>query len=114
MCDDFVESSVKIMLEKNPYFYSYNGELYMKGIGAGGSDSRVHREYEIIVNSDSEVQFNTVNYCINPDNVIIEYDEARKSEYIQERIPNRFIKTDNGWRAVEIDGFFGDKSSLSD
>lgn len=110
ICDVFTESSVRQMLDNMPFFINYNNELHQQSIGISRDTTIVHTEYEIVKNDDTEVEFDTVNYCVELDSGIKEYDESKRDEYIIKRLPNRFIKADDGFRAIEIAGFYGDIS----
>lgn len=111
LCEVFAEEYVPQMTVY-PFFLSYNGGVWLQSIGISIDTSIIHTEYEIIENTPSAVEFDTVHYCIGENDTAAEYDETKKDEYVQKRLCNRFVMTENGWRAVEIAGFYGDRSSL--
>lgn len=111
LCGVFAEEYIPQMTVY-PFFLSYNGGVWLQSIGISIDTSIIHTEYEIIENTSSAVEFDTVHYCLGENDTAAEYDETKKDEYIQKRLRNRFVMTENGWRAVEVAGFFGDRSSL--
>ncbi len=111
LCGVFAEKYVPQMTVY-PFFLSYNGGVWLQSIGISIDTSIIHTEYEIIENTPSAVEFDTVHYCLGENDTAAEYDETKKNEYIQKRLRNRFVMMENGWRAVEVAGFFGDRSSL--
>ena len=113
LCGVFAEEYIPKMTVY-PFFCSYNGGVWLQSIGISKDTSIIHTEYNIVENTSSAVEFDTVHYCIGENDMAADYDETKKNEYVQKTLCNRFVMTEDGWRAVEVAGFFGDRSSLGE
>lgn len=87
---------------------SYNGELWIYPATYGAQDGIVYYEYEIVKNTDTEVEFNEIRYSSWGANfAYYEYYPWLKDLYGTSKYRNRFVKTDEGWRAEEVATMFG-------
>lgn len=98
----FVKETIEPMIK--PYIRSYDGRVWLAGASISKNTSIISTEYAIIKDTDDELVFDTIHYCYgyNEDGTI-------KDGYVKEYIRNRFIKTSEGWRVVDLAGFFGDR-----
>lgn len=78
-------------------FYRYGDYLYARISDRGGDMSVVHREYELAQKNDTEIVIRTVFYCT--DGSDLTFDPEKKDEYEKDFAENRFVLTENGWRA---------------
>lgn len=110
----FTEESVNKMLRETfTGFYVYNGGLWI--IGGSRSGGIWHSEIEPIKETDTEVEFNLI--CYAPEGGWInaycqdsegkwkntEFDPEKRDIYKSGKIRNRFVKTEEGWRAEEVE-----------
>ena len=98
----FSESLLSTMLNRLNVFYSYNGELWYAGISMGGNAGEIHREYELISRTDTEVKFRRTTFSVDIGEPITEYDSAKRDEYIQDSVDYSFVLTNDGWKAEEF------------
>lgn len=95
----FSDTLLSVMMEKSDVFYSYNGELWYAGVSAGGNSGEVHREYELISRSDTEVIFKRIMFSVPIGEEVTDYVPEKRDEYIQTYVEFRFVLTDDGWKA---------------
>ncbi|MCM1298035.1 MAG: hypothetical protein NC203_07445 [Firmicutes bacterium] len=118
----FTEEAVnKMLYETYPFTYSYNDGLWVSYVSSGGGIW--HSEVEPITATDTEVEFNLIcyapeggwqnAYCQDPDGTWhnTEFDPKKRDIYKKAVIRNRFVKTEDGWRAEELEVL--GKSSLN-
>lgn len=98
----FSESLLSTMLKRLNVYYSYNGELWYSEISMGGNAGEIHREYEFISRTDTEVRFRRTTFSAGIGEPITEYDSEKRDEYIQESVDYCFVLTDDSWKAVEF------------
>ncbi len=123
-CDVFTQDSVnKMLYETYPYYYAYNDELWVK-IGSR-TGAIWHSELETIKQTDTEVEFNLI--CYAPEGGWsdayyrdaegewrqTEFDPEKRDVYKSGKIRNRFVKTEEGWKAEEIE-IMGGSSLIGD
>lgn len=101
-CSVFTQETVDSILSRCPFFYSYNGEMWFIGTSAGGNIGEVFQEYELINQTDTELEFKRISYSVDIGEPITDYDPAKKDEYNKTEVNFRFVKTENGWRAAEF------------
>ncbi len=97
----FTENSADTMLRDHNFIISYNDGLWRLGISTGSDQSWVHTEFEVVINSDEEVEFNEIHYC-DRNSDTPSYNESEKGSLVTKTYVDRFVKTDNGWRAEKI------------
>lgn len=83
-------------------FVCYNKELWFSSGAMTGDISVVHCEYELITNSESEVFFKQISYCVKSGEEPLVYDPEKKDEYRTYPLEYKFVMTENGWRADEF------------
>lgn len=98
----FTEAILDTMLSRGDVFYPYNGELWYAGVSAGGNGGEVHREYELISRTDTEVRFRRIMFSVGIGEPVTEYSAEKRGEYIQTSVDFRFVLTDDGWKADEF------------
>ena len=104
--DVFTEEWALTLLNQHPYtFRRYGDELYYQGIAAGGDISLVHTEYELVKQTEDEIEFLSVGYHVKPGEPPV-YDPALKDTYERKYIRYRFVKTGDGWRIAYSDTFY--------
>lgn len=101
-CSAFTRETADIILSRYLFFYSYNGEMWFIGTSAGGNVGEIFQEYELINQTDTELEFKRISYSVAIGEPIIEYDPAKKDEYEKTEIEFRFVKTADGWRAEKF------------
>lgn len=85
-----------------------DGELWIYPATYGAQEGTVYYEYEIVKNTDTEVEFNEIRYSSWGANFVqYEYYPWLKELYGTSKYRNRFVKTDEGWRAEEVATMFG-------
>lgn len=85
-----------------------DGELWVYPATYGVQEGTVYYEYEIVKNTDTEVEFNEIRYSSWGANFAhYEYYPWLKELYGTSKYRNRFVKTDEGWRAEEVAAVFG-------
>lgn len=118
------DSADDLIRESRSNFYNYNGELYCteeREIKEMELYGLVYTDYEIILNEDSEVIFNTVCYFDYADaeklNRDEHFDPAEKDTYINQEgqrfigtYANRLTKSNGIWKAENICTNFGDET----
>ena len=104
--DVFTEEWALTLLNQHPYtFRRYGGELYYQGTAAGGDISLVHTEYELVKQTEDEIEFLSVGYHVKNGEPPV-YDPALKDTYERKYIRYRFVKTGDGWRIAYSDTFY--------
>lgn len=98
----FTKETADIILSRYPVFYSYHGELWYAPASAGGNVGEVFQEYELINQTDTELEFKRISYSVAIGEPLTDYDPAKKDEYNKEEVKFRFVKTEDGWRAAEF------------
>ncbi len=98
----FTKETADIILSRYPVFYSYHGELWYAPASAGGNVGEVFQEYELINQTDTELEFKRISYSVAIGEPITEYDPAKKDEYEKSEVEFRFVKTADGWRAEKF------------
>ncbi len=85
------------LLNKYKLFYLYNDEVYVAGYTINPDIRVVLREYEVLSQTDTEAIIRETRYYVEGGYPI--YEPEKKDEYGTYHIDNRFILTENGWRA---------------
>lgn len=98
----FTKETADIILSRYPVFYSYRGELWYAPASAGGNVGEVFQEYELINQTDTELEFKRISYSVAIGEPITEYDPTKKDEYEKTEVEFRFVKTADGWRAEKF------------
>lgn len=98
----FTKETADIILSRYPVFYSYNDELWYAPASAGGNIGEVFQEYELVNQTDTELEFKRISYSIAIGEPLTDYDPAKKDEYEKTEVEFRFIKTVDGWRAEKF------------
>ncbi|MCM1298006.1 MAG: hypothetical protein NC203_07865 [Firmicutes bacterium] len=113
-CEIFTEDSVnKMLFETFPFYHVYNDELWVKYVSFGGGIW--HSEIEYVKETDTEVEFDLI--CYAPEGgwsdssyqdpkgewKTTEFEPEKRNIYKSAKIKNHFIKTEDGWRAQEIE-----------
>lgn len=95
----FSDSLLSVMIERGDVFYAYNNELWYLGVSGGGNPGEVHREYELISQSDTEVMFKRIMFSVPIGEEVTDYVPEKRNEYIQTSVDFHFVLTDDGWKA---------------
>lgn len=94
----YTEEAVKEMLKNSPFYVFYNGEVWVTLI-TSSSVNLVGTELELTKQTDTEIEFQSILYqgitTHTPHNGEVENPEVYKFN-------NKFVKTEKGWRVVEI------------
>lgn len=98
----FTKETADIILSAHSAFYSYGGELWYKSISAGGDMGEIFQEYELINQTDTELEFKRISYSVAIGEPITDYDPSKKDEYEKSEVEFRFVKTADGWRAEKF------------
>lgn len=98
----FTKETADIILSAHSAFYSYDRELWYKSISAGGNAGEIFQEYELINQTDTELEFKRISYSVAIGEPITDYDPAKKEEYEKSEVEFRFVKTEDGWRAEKF------------
>lgn len=101
-CSVFTQETADIILSRYPFFYSYNGEMWFMSTSTGGNIGEVFQEYELINQTDTELEFRRISYSVAIGEPITDYDPAKKDEYEKTEVEFRFVKTESGWRAEKF------------
>ena len=102
----FTKSALDRIFSWYPCFASYNGELWFVSAAMTGDITVVHREYELITNTESEILFREIEYCIEVGEPFV-YDQDKKEEYNTYTLDYKFVMTENGWRVDEFPIYSG-------
>lgn len=101
-CSVFTQETADIIFSRYPFFYSYNGEMWFIGTSAGGNVGEVFQEYELMSQTDAELEFKRISYSVPIGEPLTDYDPAKKDEYQKTEVEFRFVKTSDGWRAEKF------------
>ncbi|MCM1298881.1 MAG: hypothetical protein NC228_04880, partial [[Eubacterium] siraeum] len=96
--DVYTEEAVEEMVKKYPWYVFYNGEIWTQGL-SGVIGPAVGAELELVSQTDTEIEFRSVVYQDLPNNTTHYRGEGEPQVY---KFNNKFVKTEKGWRAVEI------------
>ncbi len=96
----FTKSALDRVFFRYTCFASYNDELWFASAAMTGNITIAHREYELITNTESEILFREIEYCVKQGEAV-EYDPDKKDEYDIYTLDYKFVMTENGWRADE-------------
>lgn len=110
----FTESLVEEALNLYPYFYEYDGVLWVSYV-SNEDKSITHIEYELVSQSNTEAVLRRyVRYIGTADgDYIPEYDPELKGGYIVKDFDCVFILTENGFRAEKFfELFCSDKDGI--
>ncbi len=100
LCEVFTEETAEKAIDHHPGFYEYNDELWVIW-GAAGSDlSVVWVEYELINQTDTELEFKGIRFHSEADQ---DYDPDLRDEYTRDYVDYKFVLTENGWRVEKFD-----------
>lgn len=99
LCEVFTEETAEKVIDHYPGFYEYNDELWVIW-GAAGSDLSVVRvEYELINQTDTELEFKGIRFHNEADQ---DYDPDLRDEYTRDYVDFKFVLTENGWRVEKF------------
>ena len=94
----YTEGAIEKMLELYPQYVFYNGEIWSRGTSSVIGPV-VGAELKLTKQTDTEIEFQSILY----DGVTTRTSHKGQVENPNEyRYTNRFVKTEEGWRAVEI------------
>ena len=94
----YTDDAIEKMLELYPWYVFYNGEIWSQGL-SGVFMPAVGAELKLTKQTDTEIEFQSILY----DGVTVHVPHKGEVENPNEyRYTNRFVKTEEGWRAVEI------------
>lgn len=94
----YTDDAIEKMLELYPWYVFYNGEIWNQGL-SGVVMPAVGAELKLTKQTDTEIEFQSILY----DGVTVHVPHKDEVENPNEyRYTNRFVKTEEGWRAVEI------------
>ncbi len=104
--DVFTEEWALILINRHSYtFRKYGDELYYQVTAGGGDISLVHTEYELVKQTEDEIEFLSVEYHVKIGEQPV-YDPKLKDTYERKYIRYRFVKTGDGWRIAYSDTFY--------
>lgn len=98
----FYAESYAFMLARDPYFFTYNGQLFNRTDRNATLVHPVHMEYRLEENSDDTVRFTTINYFLPPDSDLHSYIPSEKDKYVTVEVNNEFRVIDGKWKAYDI------------
>lgn len=98
----FYAESYAFMLARDPYFFTYNGQLFNRTDRNPTLVHPVHMEYRLEENGDDTVRFTTINYFLPPDSNLHSYFPSEKDKYVTVEVNNEFRFIDGKWKAYEV------------
>ena len=101
-CEVFTKETAEKTISHYPAFYEYNGELWYSVGSGSGNPREVLREYEIVSQTDTALEFRRISYQNDANNDDEEYDPEKRDEYLKEYIDFKFVLTENGWRVEKF------------
>lgn len=104
--DVFTEEWALILINRHSYtFRKYGDELYYQVTAGGGDISLVHTEYELVKQTEDEIEFLSVGYHVKIGEQPV-YDPKLKDTYERKYLRYKFVKTADGWRIAYSDTFY--------
>lgn len=96
----FTEEATEQFFKNYDLFLNYDGAMLFEIVSKNEIAGEIHREYEIISKSDTEIEFKRTVFYSNNMKSVSEYNPELRDQYETESTNFRFELTEEGWRAA--------------